>query len=239
VWDATVQGRPLKFHLAGINNQNFIMRDEQTGSWWQQVNGEALLGPLKGQHLTQIVHDEVSFGIWRNENPGGRVLRPDQRLASDGKYAPADWERHVASLPIVSQTIGDQRLEPRALVIGVTVNGDSKAYPFAELQSQRPLIDSLGGIPLLIIVGEDRSSVRAYQRLIEGREVEFFAKTGQDALRLIDSETGSEWSFTGKALSGPLAGRQLQKVVALKDYWFDWQAYHPDTLVYHLEQSER
>ena len=27
------------FVSPGINNQNFIMRDEQTGSWWQQVTG--------------------------------------------------------------------------------------------------------------------------------------------------------------------------------------------------------
>jgi hypothetical protein len=33
VWETTVNGRVLHFHLAGINNQNFIMRDEETGSW--------------------------------------------------------------------------------------------------------------------------------------------------------------------------------------------------------------
>jgi hypothetical protein len=37
----------LNFHLAGINNQNFIMRDEETGTWWQQVSGTAIQGPLK------------------------------------------------------------------------------------------------------------------------------------------------------------------------------------------------
>ncbi|MBA3256470.1 MAG: DUF3179 domain-containing protein [Pyrinomonadaceae bacterium] len=42
MWEATVDGRQLHFQLAGINNQNFIMRDEETGSWWQQVNGEAI-----------------------------------------------------------------------------------------------------------------------------------------------------------------------------------------------------
>ena len=34
-----VDGRRLHFHLAGINNQNFIMQDEETGTWWQQVTG--------------------------------------------------------------------------------------------------------------------------------------------------------------------------------------------------------
>jgi hypothetical protein len=33
-------------------------------------------------------------------------------------------------------------------------------------------------------------------------------------------------------LSGPLAGRQLTKVKALKEYWFDWKIYQPGTTVY-------
>ena len=41
----------LTFHLAGINNQNFLMRDEETGTWWQQITGEASVGPLQGQAL--------------------------------------------------------------------------------------------------------------------------------------------------------------------------------------------
>ena len=41
MWASEIDGRKLTFHLAGINNQNFIMRDEETGSWWQQVTGVA------------------------------------------------------------------------------------------------------------------------------------------------------------------------------------------------------
>jgi Protein of unknown function (DUF3179) len=48
-------------------------------------------------------------------------------------------------------------------------------------------------------------------------------------LRLVDGETASEWDFAGTALSGPLAGRRLEKVFALKEYWFDWKAYNPGT----------
>jgi Protein of unknown function (DUF3179) len=63
VWETTVGGRQLHFHLAGINNQNFIMRDEETGSWWQQVTGEAIQGPLKGQRLRPVFHDELTFAL--------------------------------------------------------------------------------------------------------------------------------------------------------------------------------
>ena len=49
-----VDGRRLTFRLAGINNQNFIMRDEQTGTWWQQVSGLAIHGPLKVGSRTML-----------------------------------------------------------------------------------------------------------------------------------------------------------------------------------------
>ena len=77
MWESTVDGRQLHFHLAGINNQNFIMRDEETGTWWQQVSGEAILGPLKGHKLREVFHDEVTFALWKQEQPHGR--QPQQR----------------------------------------------------------------------------------------------------------------------------------------------------------------
>ena len=52
-----MDGRRLSFRLTGINNQNFLMTDEQTGSWWQQVTGEAVHGPLKGRRLDLVFHD--------------------------------------------------------------------------------------------------------------------------------------------------------------------------------------
>ena len=47
-----------------------------------------------------------------------------------------------------------------------------------------------------------------------------------------DSATASEWNFQGCAVSGPSQGKCLDHVPALKDYWFDWRNYHPDTTIY-------
>ena len=72
MWESTVDGRTLHFHLSGINNQNFLMRDEETGSWWQQVTGEAISGPLKGRRLEPVPQDELSFAVWKGEHGEGR-----------------------------------------------------------------------------------------------------------------------------------------------------------------------
>jgi hypothetical protein len=234
VWETTVDGRVLHFHLAGINNQNFIMRDEETGSWWQQVTGEAIFGPLKGKKLRPVFLDELTFGLWKEEKPGGRVLRPDEKIAQAGKYAPANWEERMRKVPVATSANLDKALEPRTLVIGVKVNDLARAYPFESLLKQSPIIDEIGSVPIIVVLGEDRKSVRAFERTVEGRKLELFIKPNASPLRLVDAETASEWDFTGKAVNGSLTGRQLTRVAVLEDYWFDWKSYNPNTQVYLL-----
>jgi Protein of unknown function (DUF3179) len=207
------------------------MRDEETGSWWQQVSGEAIFGPLKGNHLELVFHDELSFALWKSENPQGRVLRPDEKIAAAGRYAPADWESRIGRMSVVTRPT-DSRLEPRALIAGVSFNGAAKAYPMSILEKQSPIIDNIAGVSVLLVIGDDRKSVRAFETSVDGRTLEFFAKTGASPLRLVDSETGSEWDFTGKAVNGPLSGKQLRRADVLEDYWFDWKIYHPETDIY-------
>jgi len=207
------------------------MRDEETGSWWQQVTGEAFLGPLKGKQLDLVYHDELSYGLWKKEKPQGRVLQPNETITTAGRYAPADWEDRIGKL-LVPTKPSDQRLEPRVLVAGVSLNGSAKAYPISALQKQNLIIDVVGDTPVLFAMGDDKKSLRAFDRVVDGRALEFFAKTNVSPLRLVDSETGSEWDFSGSAVSGPLVGKQLRKIEIIRDYWFDWQAYHPNTDIY-------
>jgi hypothetical protein len=47
----------VALYLAGINNQNFLMRDRETGTWWQQISGRAIFGKLKGASLALAPFD--------------------------------------------------------------------------------------------------------------------------------------------------------------------------------------
>jgi hypothetical protein len=89
VWRRTAQGRELHFYLAGINNQNFLMRDRETGSWWQQVTGRAISGPLQGAALELAPCDELTFSMWKSESPQGAVLAP---VAGHERDYDGDWE---------------------------------------------------------------------------------------------------------------------------------------------------
>ena len=217
------------------------MRDDETGTWWQQVTGKAIHGRLKGRQLKPVFHDELSFALWKHERPDGRVLKPDEKIAAlDRGYESADWEQRVGRMRVVEGTDIDNRLAPRELVVGLTVNGKSVAYPLAALQKQSPIIDVVGSVPIVIVLGQDNRSVRAFERVVDGQRLELFRMTEGPLgkligpLLLIDAETKTLWNFEGKAVAGPLEGKQLKKVFVLEDYWFDWRIYHPDTSIYEL-----
>ncbi len=208
------------------------MRDEETGSWWQQVSGESIQGAYKGQKLNSVFMDEVTFGVWKREHPTGRVLRPDERVSKN--YEAANWEEEYEKLRVITPIDPNDKLKPRTLIAGIVVNKKAIAYPLPVLEKERLILNTIDTTPIFVILGEDKKSVRAFERSIENRELTFFIKTDSNnsGLQLLDSETGSTWNFSGKALSGALAGTQLKPIPVLKDYWFDWKIYHPDTGLY-------
>jgi hypothetical protein len=177
VWEAAVDGRRLTLEMVGINNQNFVMRDLETGSWWQQADGVAFLGPQRGKRLRLVFADEVAFSIWRREHPEGRVLRP----AADPTWRKwsADWEAKTARFPAPAGG-GGGALPPRAVVLGIERGAVARAWPVELLRRQAAVMDDLGGLGLVILVGEDGRSLRVFESTVGDRRVPFFAKLGPD-----------------------------------------------------------
>jgi len=264
-----VNGRDLHFYLAGINNQNFLMRDKETGTWWQQITGKAIYGPLQGTVLQLVLSDELTFGEWRMEAPAGMVLAPAAKYTKE--YDP-NWEPDVAKLPVVISFPGTE-LKSRDVVIGLTIDRAAQAYPWERFAKQAPIVDRVGGTPLLLVLGPDGKSFRVFIARVDGKDSEFFLQTTAPAQAqpekdletksdptkngitsdggkndgtknddakyeakkdwtLLDTTTNSQWNFQGCAISGPAQGKCLDRIPALKDYWFDWRNYHPDTTIY-------
>jgi hypothetical protein len=245
-----VNGRVLHFYLAGINNQNFLMRDKETGTWWQQITGKAIYGPLRGASLELVLSDELTFGEWKSEVPDGKVLAEVPKYV---KEYDSNWEPETAKYPVVISFPGTA-LKSRDVVVGLEIAGASRAYPWDTLVKQSPVVDHVHGTPLLVAVGPDGKSFRVFISRIDGKEAEFFLKGETEAETkaantaqatpaqatpaipkpwiLLDTTTASEWNFQGCAVSGPSQGKCLDRVPALKDYWFDWRNYHPDTTIY-------
>ena len=224
------------------------MRDDQTGSYWQQITGLAVSGPLRGQRLTLIRSDELSYRLWSAEEPGGTVLKSVSKYSKD--YEKKDWEKGVLKYRTVLSFADPARgLEPRTLMLGVRAYGASRAFPYDEIVREKLVLDYLGHEPILLIVGPDGASVRVFRRRIPGFEgvPDFFRVVSETASKpgdvgvmkqaaaapiMMEQLTGSDWDFHGCAVSGKAKGICLEQIDALKDYWFDWRNYNPNTTVY-------
>jgi hypothetical protein len=78
----------------------------------------------------------------------------------------------------------------------------------------------------LIVFDKISSTAFLYDRKLGGVELQFTRKDD----KLLDTATQSEWNVaTGKAISGPMKGRQLKPVPGVVSYRRAWEKFHPET----------
>ena len=65
---------------------SLIMQDEETGTLWSHVSGEALSGPLAGRQLATIPSVQTTWSEWVAAHPGTRVLEKPEQIRSS-RYA--------------------------------------------------------------------------------------------------------------------------------------------------------
>ena len=131
------------------------MKPEAGGS---RSPGKAIYGPLQGAALEPVLSDELTFGEWRSEFPAGQVLAP---VAEYTKEYDSNWEPDVAKLPVVISFPGSE-LKSRDVVIGLTIDGEARAYPWETFHEAAPVLDRVNGTPLLLVLGPDGKSFRVF-----------------------------------------------------------------------------
>ena len=110
-------------------------------------------------------------------------------------YEPANWEEGSPNEQVVTPVDPNDKLPPRTLIAGSVVNGKSAAYPLSALEKQRLILDNIGSgggvTPIFVVLGDDNKSVRAFERALDGRTLEFYVKPDTIAIQIIDAETAT------------------------------------------------
>ena len=170
-------GKPARFETAGLYDGMMVMRDAATGTIWNHITGEALLGPAVGTTL----------------GPVGNVLQmtvkqliaaaPDARIAISDRIYYVDGRRHgtVEGLSLLGRkhsrpvpggalsnvflaTLGqeDSRRPRMELGLGVWTGTTSRFYPFDLVrQNRNVVVDTLGGRTLIVYLDPDTSTPAA------------------------------------------------------------------------------
>src|SRR6185436_7348832 len=127
--------------------------------------------------------------------PGGRVLLPAADTA--WRQFSEGWEEETAGRPVRVHAAIDASLEPRALIAGIEAGGVAKAYPMDRVRAQAPIHDRVGGVPVVILLGPDGKSVRAFESRLDTLALEFLRSPDGPPGEFLESATGSRWSFQG------------------------------------------
>jgi hypothetical protein len=125
-------------------------------------------------------------------------------------------------------------LKSRDRILGIELNGVTRAYPIRILNYHEIVNDAIGGQAVVITFCPLCNSGIAFDAIV-GRERLEFGVSGllynSDVL-LYDRQTGSLWSQIKKmAVSGDMKGTALNAFPLTHTTWRDWVARHPDTEV--------
>ncbi len=145
----------------------------------------------------------------------------------------------AADNPAVSNAEDATWLKDEAVVFGIEVNGEYRAYPRRIMEVREMVNDTLGGrdlgIPYCTLCG----AAQAYftDQLPEGIERPILRTSGlliRSNKVMYDINSWSVFdTFLGKAVTGPLAekGLQLEQATVVTTDWGTWKREHPETTV--------
>jgi len=161
----------LTFGVSGLlYNSDVLLYDHQTESLWSQILTLAISGPLKGSRLAPIPTAHTTWREWRNRYPQTQVLSFDTGFRRRYGASPfADYQRsRDLMFPVENRS---NRYVTKAKVLGVSVDGQTKAYPFKELRKNGSSIfgDTIDGKSYTIHWSEDDD----YARIVDSDGKEF------------------------------------------------------------------
>lgn len=125
VFDRRVAGQASKFGTAGVlYEQNMVMFDAASGTWWQQINGLGLAGPQSARSLDIVPSTILSAAIFKSrveQNPGALMAADSelsqQPLASrDAFDLPEPTTRHAGLSPVERVVVVGRQAWPLALL---------------------------------------------------------------------------------------------------------------------------
>jgi len=233
VFRAEAKGQPLVLDNAGVVAGNEVFKDRETGSRWQQSSLEAISGPLQGARLQLYPFLLTSWQEWRRLHPETLVLKPlpgyAERIPEKNKQIREGLTGEGAAPEDV--TYRDDRLKPKTMVLGIDVDGASKAFPLDALRRVRTINDVLAGKPVVVVHQPASDTTTAFVARANGKPLTFDA-AAPDASALVDRETGSRWNAYGLCVSAPLKGSTLETIILEPEYWFAWSEFHRGTAIY-------
>lgn len=127
-------------------------------------------------------------------------------------------------------------------VMGISVNGEQRAYPIAILNWHELVNDEIAGTPIVVSFCPLCGTGMIFSAQVNGQSLKFGVSglLFQSDVLLYDRASESLWSqLWMEALTGRFVGEQLELLVSEHTTWQDWQSRYPETKVLSRETGYR
>lgn len=137
-------------------------------------------------------------------------------------------------------------LTDREPVFGISINGDTRAYPYRIMDWHEMFNDTIGGVNVSLAYCTLCGAGVLYKTDRESDKQPFvFGSSGflyRSNKLMYDQETHTLWNqFSGKPVVGPLVNEniELEVLPVVTTTWGEWRKQHPDTKVLNLDTGFR
>jgi hypothetical protein len=142
--------KAVEFGTSGkLYNSNLVMYDRKTQTYWQQIDGKAIIGELVGQELKEISIDTV---VWRDYKAGNELAEVLTRETGYSRNYGKDpygnyYENSFLIFPVDEE---DKSVHPKTIVHGIEVDGVYKAYKADDLKELKVVEEQVNGVNIKI-----------------------------------------------------------------------------------------
>ncbi|WP_255152780.1 DUF3179 domain-containing protein [Halorarius halobius] len=214
------------FGVSGrLVNNNLIMYDRATETWWPQVLATSIPGswnedpPIRSLQEFRVIW--TTWERWVSKHPDTQVLSRDTGYAQNydrdpyGSYNPRGGYYSQEAAPMFPALSDDDRLQPKTVVIGARTNKGAAAFEKRTLRETKLIEGKLGETPVVAIYEPELDTGYVYQNP-ERQQVQY-----QDG-HVVD---GAGDTHSPEALP-------LERIHAFDAMWFAWSGFYPDTTLY-------
>jgi hypothetical protein len=165
------------------------------------------------------------------------TLAPAEKVAPD-LVAEALWDgRRIVPFKaldfptMVKADAAGDILDDGDYVLGVSFNGESRAYPTRFAWFHHVINDKIGNVDYAVTYCSVCNTGITYNRRLDNRTVLLdFYGLYNGVVALAERETQTAFlQVTGEFVKGPLTGKSLSKLPLLDTTWGQWKKLHPDT----------
>ncbi len=177
VFERTIDGKIVTFGTTGkLRHSDLIMYDRGEQNWWQQINGEAIVGARSGEKLKALPSFLISFDIFKQRYPDGEVLLPDpSRAAVAGQNPYINYDStefpfmFKGDLPTDIEPmmrialVQKQEKVPTSIAVSLSFLQDNSPYRVGDLEFHWQAGQSSALDKETISKGKDVGSIEVYQ----------------------------------------------------------------------------